>query len=338
MLAAPLPAAPAGTLGGHIKDPSGAFVRAASITAVNRDNGLRRSTRSGSEGAFILQLLQPGEWRVEVEAAGFERAIVPATRVDIDQTTRIEITLRIAGVQDSADVQSHAAPVQGEVIPRRSIANLPLNGRQYLDLALLVPGIVPAPPGTQGLGFNLAGSRSQSNVYLLDGVSNQDTQNNGALNSFRLSEAIEEFDVATSAPLPEFGRGSGAQVNVVTRSGTNQLHGSVFEYVRNTKFAAADFFTNKLGGVKNPLNRNQFGAAVGGPVARDRTFFFASYEGFRQVAHAVSSTRVPSLAERASVTDSIGQRLLDSQFKWRSARARHCWIHGAKARLAFPSQ
>src|SRR5207244_2343292 len=155
---------------------------------------------------------------------------------------------RIAGMQESAVVRSQSAPVLGEVIPSRSVANLPLNGRQYLDLAMLVPGVIPAPAGTQGLGFNLAGSRSQSNVYLLDGVSNQDTQNNGALNAFRLGEAIEEFDVTTSAPLPEFGRGTGAQVNVITKSGTNQVHGSVFEYVRNTKLAAADFFTNKLGG------------------------------------------------------------------------------------------
>jgi hypothetical protein len=248
---------------------------------------------------------------VIVEAPGFDRAKMSDVEVEVDQTVRLEMVLRVAGVRETTEVQSSIALAEGEIVRQSAIENLPLNGRQYLDLALLVPGIIPAPPGTQGLGFNLAGSRSQSNVYLLDGISNQDTQNNGALNSFRLSEAVQEFDVQTTTARPEFGRGAGAQINVVTRAGSNQLHGSIFEYQRNTALAANDFFTNKLGGARSPLNRNQFGGSLGGPVARDRTFFFISYEDFRQVAHVVSSTRVPTAAERASVTDAVAQRLLD---------------------------
>jgi hypothetical protein len=306
-----LSAAPSGIIAGIVRDSSGAVVRSAAVTAANREIGARRSTRSSSDGTFLLQMLPPGDWDLDVDAAGFERARVPAVRVGVDQRVHVEVALQVAGIRETAEVHSSTAPAEGEVIPRSAIEKLPLNGRQYLDLALLAPGIIPAPPGTQGLGFNVAGSRSQSNVYLLDGVSNQDTQNNGALNAFRLTEVIQEFDVQTSSALPEFGRGSGAQVNVVTRGGSNQMHGSVFEYQRNTALGANDFFTNKLGGETNPLNRNQFGASLGGPVARDRTFFFASYEGFRQAAHVVSSTRVPSAAERASVTDPISQRLLD---------------------------
>jgi hypothetical protein len=251
-----------------------------------------------------------------VEASGFKRTIVQQTLVQVDQITRVEIVLELGERSEIVEVRAVAPLLESgkstlsSVVDNRVIADVPLNGRQFLDLALLTPGVVPAAPGTQGTGFNTAGARSQSNVYLLDGISNQDTQTNEALNLFRITDAVQEFAVQTSVAAPEYGRGSGGQVNIVTKSGSNQFHGSLFEYLRNTKLDAADFFTNKLRGPKNVLHRNQFGGTLGGPVIHDRTFFFASYEGFRQVAPAVSSTRVPTLAERGSVTDLISQRLL----------------------------
>ncbi len=286
-------------------------MRGAAASATRADDAARRTTVSDAEGAFLFPLLQPGRWKLEITVPGFDPALLPDVVVEVDRTTQLSVVMQVAGSHTSVVVLSGVASVAGSIVSRKDIENLPLNGRQYLDLALLAPGIVPAAAGTQGLGFNFAGSRSQSNVYLLDGVSNQDTQNNGALNGFRLGEAVEEFDVQTAPPLPEFGRGTGAQVNVVTRSGTNQFHGSAFEYLRNTDLAAADFFTNKLGGARSPLNRNQFGASAGGPVRTDRTFFFASYEGFLQAAHVVTTTRVPTAAERATVTDPVSLRLLD---------------------------
>jgi hypothetical protein len=177
-------------------------------------------------------------------------------------------------------------------------------------MALLSPGLVPAAPGTQGNGFSSGGIRSQSNVYLLDGISNIDTQTNQPLNLFRITEAVREFDVETASRPAQSGRGSGAQVNVVTKSGTGAFHGSLFEYLRNTALNASDFFTNKLGGSKGALNRNQFGGSAGGPILKNKTFFFASWEGFRQVSHVVSSTLVPTAAQRTSVTDTIAQKLL----------------------------
>src|SRR5262249_46650359 len=131
------------------------------------------------------------------------------------------------------------------------------------------------------------------------------------LNNFRITDAVQEFAVQTSVSLAEFGRGSGGQVNVVTKSGTNQFHGSAFEYFRKTAFYAAAFFTNKLRAKKNDLKRTQYGATLGGPIFKDKTFFFLSYEGFRQVAPTVSSTRVPTAAERATVTDPISQRVVN---------------------------
>jgi hypothetical protein len=198
----------------------------------------------------------------------------------------------------------------GSVVDTQTVASMPLNARQYLDLALLTPGAIPSQPGQQGGGFNVAGARSQSNLFLLDGISNMDTQINSALGNFRITDAVQEIAVQTSVPTAEFGRGQGAQVSIVTRSGTNQFHGSAFEYLRNSDLDAADFFTNRLGGAKNTLHRNQYGATFGGPIRKNQTFFFASWEGFRQVNPTVSSTRVPTATEREQVTDPISQALL----------------------------
>ena len=311
-----LSAAPGGRIDGVVRDPSGAAVSGAQVTITALDRGERRSARSDASGAFEFPGIAPEAWSLEVLAEGFRRALIPELPVHVDTTSRAEIRLVLGERSETVTVDSDPAvletarPTTQTVIDTRTVANMPLNARQYLDLALLAGGTVPAPPGTQGSGFSVAGIRSQSNVYLLDGVSNIDTQTNQPLNLFRITEAVLEFSVQTSVPLPEFGRGAGAQVNVLTKSGSNALHGSAFEYLRNTNLTAADFFTNKLAGPKNALNRNQFGASIGAPVRRDRTFVFASYEGFRQVAPAVSSTLVPTAAQRATVTDPISQRLL----------------------------
>jgi hypothetical protein len=300
---------PSGTISGVVKDRSGGAVTGARVTLVCASNGARRATLSDAAGGFQFAPLDPAVWSLEAEAPGFKRTSIPDVLVQVDQVTRASVVLEVGELTETIEVAG-VAPMARGVIDRRAMALLPLNGRQFLDLALLTPGVVPTAAGTQGNGFSAAGARSQSNVYLLDGISNQDTQTNDALNGFRITDAVEEFAVQTSVATAEFGRGAGAQVNVVTRSGSNQLHGSAFEYLRNTAFDATDFFTNKLGGTKNPLHRNQFGGTAGGPVVRGRTFFFASYEGFRQVAPQVSATRVPTDAERASVTDPVAKRLL----------------------------
>jgi len=316
ILASPTFAATCGNIRGSVKDPSGAAVHGAKVAIGNKDQSDKRSVFSGTDGAFDFPELSCGLWSLTVEADGFRRASVEALNVQVDQTVRADVTLAIGNLSETLQVTSEApaladdSPTLGNVIDSKVISGMPLNGRQYLDLALLSPGLVPAAPGTQGNGFNFAGIRSQSNVYLLDGISNIDTQTNQPLNLFRITEAILEFDVETGSRQAESGRGAGAQVNVVTKSGTVAFHGSLFEYLRNTVPDASDFFTNKLGGSKGALNRNQFGASAGGPIVKDKTFFFASWEGFQQVSHVVSSTLVPTLAQRASVTDLVSQRLL----------------------------
>jgi len=309
---------PTGSISGAIKDPSGAPLSGVAVKLLSTTTRAQRTTVSDANGAFQFVQLQPGNWSLSAEAPGFKCVAIPAVIVQVDQVTRVEMLMQLGNVSETIEVSAITTPLLetdkstlSTVVDSRTIDSLPLNARQFLDLALLTPGTVPAGPGTQGSGFNSAGARSQSNVYLLDGISNTDTQQNAPLNSFRITDAVQEFAVQTSVPLPEFGRGTGGQVNIVTKAGSNQFHGSAFEYFRNTRLDAADFFTNKLGGQKNVLNRNQFGVTLGGPLVKNRTFFFAAYEGFRQVAPVVRSTRVPTPAEQASVTDIISKRLLD---------------------------
>jgi hypothetical protein len=307
---------PVGSVAGSVKDTSGAVVPRVKLTLVNSATNAQSAALTDANGEFQFLQLAPSTYSLVAESAGFKKTAVSSVLIQVDQVTHVEIVLEVGNVTESVQVEAVAPLLESDkstissVVDNRTIANMPLNARQYLDLALLTPGAVPSQPGQQGGGFNMAGARSQSNLFLLDGVSNMDTQIGSALGNFRITDAVQEFAVQTSVPAAEFGRGHGAQVSIVTKSGTNLLHGSVFEYLRNSDFDAADFFTNRLRGTKNTLHRNQYGATSGGPIRKDKTFFFASWEGFRQVNPTVSSTRVPTDAERAQVTDPISKALL----------------------------
>ncbi len=309
-------ASPVGSVSGTVKDSSGAVITGVKLTLTNTGTNAKIVASSSQNGEFQFLQLPPASYSLVAEAGGFKKVNVAAIVVQVDQTTRLDIVLEVGNVTESVQVEAVAPLLENDksalsnVVDSRTIGSMPLNARQFLDLALLTPGTVPAATGTQGGGFNVAGARSQSNLFLLDGISNMDTQINSALNSFRITDAVQEFAVQTSVATAEFGRGTGAQVSIVTKSGSNQLHGSLFEYLRNSNLDAADFFTNKLSGKKNPLHRNQFGGTLGGPILRDKLFYFGSYEGFRQVAPQVSTTRVPTDAERAAVTDPISRSLL----------------------------
>src|SRR6266481_3165042 len=317
LVAATVSASPTGSIVGSVKDPSGAATPGAKLTLTNVATNAKMEAVSDTNGGFQFLQLAPAVYSLVVESQGFKKVTEQRILVQVDQITHVDVALEIGSVTQIVEVTSAATPLLetdrstlSSVVDSQVISNMPLNARQYLDLALLTPGVLPSATGTQGGGFNVAGARSQSNVFLLDGVSNIDTQVNSALGNFRITDAVQEFAVQTSVATAEFGRGTGGQVSIVTKSGSNQFHGSVFEYLRNSVLDAADFFTNKNGGTKNPLHRNQYGATLGGPILKNKMFFFGSYEGFRQVAPTVSSTRVPTAAERASVTDPISKSLL----------------------------
>ena len=287
------------------------------MTLTNMSTNAKLEAESDGNGGFQFLQLAPAMYSLQVEATGFKRVVIDNIVVQVDQITHLEPSLQVGSVAETIEVSGGAIPLLesdrstlSNVVDSQVISNMPLNARQYLDLALLTPGVLPSSAGTQGGGFNVAGARSQSNVFLLDGVSNIDTQINSALGNFRITDGVQEFAVQTSVATAEFGRGTGGQVSIVTKSGTNQFHGTAFEYLRNSVLDAADFFTNKNHGKKNPLHRNQYGGTLGGPILKNRMFFFLSYEGFRQIAPTVSSTRVPTDAERASVTDPISRSLL----------------------------
>ena len=308
-------ASPTGSITGFVKDPTGALIPGVKVTLTNTSTNAQLSTISNENGGFQFPQLAPAGYSLVVESPGFKRSIVNVV-VQVDQITRVDVVLQVGDIAQEVEVQAVAPLLESDkstlssVVESRTIANVPLNARQFLDLALITPGVLPSSAGTQGAGFNVAGARSQSNMFLLDGVSNVDTQINSALGNFRITEAVQEFAVQTSVPTAEFGRGTGGQISIVTKSGSNQFHGSAFEFLRNDAVDAADFFTNRSGGTKAPLHRNQYGATFGGPIRKDKTFFFASWEGFRQVSPQVSSTRVPTDAERATVTDPISKALL----------------------------
>ena len=305
-----------GSVSGFVKDGTGAVVPSAKISLTNTSTNVQVSTTSDNNGEFQFLQLAPANYSLVVESKGFKKTNIASVLVQVDQITRAEVTLEVGSITDSVQVEAVAPLLENDkstmssVVDSRNISSMPLNGRNSLDLALITPGVVPTATGTQVFSFNVAGARSQSNLYLWDGVSNMDTQVNGNLNNFRVADAIQEFSVQTSVPTAEFGRGSGGQVSMVTKIVYNLFHGTLFEYLRNSDLDATDFFINKAKGTKTPLHRNQFGGTFGGPIKKNKTFFFASFEEFRQVAPTPSLTRVPTAAERAQVTDPISADLL----------------------------
>jgi hypothetical protein len=308
--------APVGTISGTVKDASGAVNPSVKLTLTSTTTNEQAIATTNSDGEFQFLNLAPTTYALVAESQGFKKVAISSVLVQVDQITHLELVLEVGSLTESVQVEGVAPLLENDkstlssVVDARNILYLPLNGRQALDLALMTPGVLPTATGTQVFSFNVAGARSQSNVYLWDGVSNMDTQVNSNLNNFRIGDAVQEFSVQTSVSTPEFGRGGGGQVSMVTKSGTNSLHGTAFEYVRNSDFDATDFFINKAGGTKTPLHRNQFGGTMGGPIRKNKTFVFGSFEEFRQVAPTPSLTLVPTAAQRAQVTDPISAALL----------------------------
>jgi hypothetical protein len=223
-------ASPVGSVAGAVKDASGGSVAGVKITLTNTSTNAKVEATTNVNGEFQFLQLPPATYSLVVEAQGFRKLSVPSLLVEVDQITHLDLSLEVGSLAESVEVAAVAPLLENDkstlssVVNSRDIANLPLNARQVLDLALVTPGVVPTGAGTQVLSFNVAGARSQSNIFMWDGVSNMDTQVDGALNNFRITDAIQEFSVQTSVASAEFGRGTGGEVNVVTKSGTNQLH------------------------------------------------------------------------------------------------------------------
>lgn len=295
-----------GSVRGTVLDPKGAVIPGATITLTNEATNEKRNVTSGQEGEFTIASLPAGRYKLETKATGF--ALFPLLiTLSVNQELRLDVALEIAGTLIEPDfdwrepITNQESPTIKTTIESRQISGLPLDGRNFYELNLLVPGAVPAAFGSAGsvrgdFAFSVNGAREDSNNFLLDGVYNVDPK----LNTFAVRppvDAINEFEIATSTYDAAFGRNAGAQVNVVLKSGTNAFHGGGYEFFRNASLDARNYFA-PASQPKPKYQRNQFGFALGGPIRKDRTFFFADYEGTRSREGITRITNVPTLAER----------------------------------------
>src|SRR2546427_6764648 len=301
----------AGSIAGTIKDASGATVPQAKITVTEVDKGTSLNTSTGGSGDYVASPLPIGRYSVKVEKSGFKTAVTETIELQVQQRAVVDITLQVGAVAERGTVTNVAPLLEtetselGQVVDNRRVANLPLNGRNFAQLALLTAGTAPSEPGARdegGFGFSANGARSLQNNFLLDGVDNNsnlpDLLNETNYVIQPSVEALEEFKVQTNAYSAEFGRGNGAIINATIKSGSNRFHGSVYEFLRNEKFDAKNFFDDPNSPIA-PYKQNQFGVTIGGPIVRNRTFFFADYEGLRiRQAQTLTST-VPTLAQRS---------------------------------------
>jgi hypothetical protein len=295
-----------GVIEGVITDAAKAAVASAPVTVSNDETGEKHAVTTNSHGEFTVAGLLPGKYRVDAEVKGFSKYGRIVT-LEVDQEIRIDIELQAPG-RESVEVTAAPALIRadssalGGVIENRMIVGLPLDGRNFYELSLLLPGVAPSAQGSAGsvrgaFTVNVNGAREDSNNFLLDGAYNGDPKLNGVSVTSPV-DAIREFEVATSTYDTSFGRNGGGQVNVVTRSGGNQVHGTMYEFFRNGAMGATNFFAPS-GQPPPTYQRNQFGATLGGPIKKDRTFFFADYEGTRLSAGETLVTNVPTAMERA---------------------------------------
>jgi len=298
--------APTATLTGVVSDTAGAVMAGVSVRVRNVDTGIERTFPTSETGDFTLPGLPPGNYELRAEMAGFRVHHETGLRLEMDRTLRRDIQLHVGPVSEVVEVRDQAPllntenAAKGDVMVQTEIADMPLDGRDFTDLAFLVPGVLPRARGGQGSALNINGARADNTNFVVDGFNNQNPRGAGAQVRPNL-DAVGEFRTQVSGYSAEFGRLAGGVISSVLRSGTNQFHGSLFEYLRNDLSDARNFFDER----KSKLRRNQFGVTGHGPVllpgvydGRNRTFFLASWESYRQVVGRTRLGRVPTLLER----------------------------------------
>ena len=294
-----------GRIIGVVTDPTGSVIRGAKVTATNVATQISQDAMTSEDGSYQILLLPIGDYRVSAEATGFRRTVTDPQKLDINQSLKVDLKLEVGAVTETVSVEAVTTGVEtvsattGSVVGATEIREAPLNGRNVMSLATLVPGVIPGVAGANtvagGTGFSIAGMRTDSVTFLLDGSINTNLLNNGLVLNPN-PEAVEEFRVLTSNYNAEYGRNAGGIVSVQTRSGSNQFHGALYDYVRNSYFNANTFFNNASGLPIDSLKRNQFGVTVGGPVVipklfngRNKVFFMMSYQGQRLTQLQTSS-------------------------------------------------
>jgi len=296
-----------GVIRGTVYDPSGATVSAATVTVTQLETGFARTVTSGGQGDFTVVELPIWHYRVQADAKGFQKFLQEGIMLEVNQTANIAVHLVIGSAVNEIEVSADASLIEststnlGKTVGIREIQDLPLNGRHFTQLGLLQPGVAPITPGLQQAGGSLRdgqayavnGQRPESNNFLIDGADNFNNVDGGFVLEPPV-DAIAEFRILTHTANAEFGHSTGSTTNIVTRTGTNAYHGSLWEFLRNDAFDAKSFFAQSV----EPLKRNQYGGTLGGPLHKDKTFFFLFYEGLRESAGETRETTVPSMNER----------------------------------------
>src|SRR5256714_654617 len=320
-----------GTIAGTITDSSGAAIANATVTLTNLGTGEKHTMEGSASGQYTFVNILPGRYRVEGEKSGFKKVVREPVVVEIESGLRVDLVLEVGAQTETIEVSSAAPLLQpetqslGQVVEGRTVTESPLNGRNPLALVALVPGVVPqgSPSGGNSSGgspvganpfalgdFQIGGGQAGQSQILLDGVAT-----NGAyLNIVTVvptQDAIQEFKVQTNNLGPEYGRFSGGVINLATKSGTNSFHGSAYEFLRNKVFDANDFFSARAGLAVPAFTQNQFGLNVGGPVIKNKLFFFSSYEGYRLRKGNTITTSVPTALERTGDFSQSGFPIYD---------------------------
>ena len=297
----------AASLEGRVVDPSGAVVAGASVTALNTATNFVYQTRSDGSGEWSISPVRIGTYRITISAAGFKQTVTGLVTLDVQQRQRVDETLVVGTVSQQVEV-SNAAPIlqtdsseSGQVIDAQAMVGFPLNGRNPVQLAQLSVGVTVSEPGARdstGFGFSASGSRSLDNSFLLDGVDNNsnlpDLLNEANYVVMPPPDALQEFKIETGNYDAEFGRATGAIVNASMKGGTNQFHGSAYEFFRNQNMDAMNYFDV----TRQPYHQNQFGATLGGRIMKDKLFFFVDYEGLRMTQAQATTSQVPTMAQQ----------------------------------------
>ena len=299
---------------GTVHDASGAPVANASVTLRNEETNIEVKTATSDTGNYDFTNVKIGKYAVSAEATGFSRSMASGITVNVNARQRVDLTLQVGSVRSTVEVTGAASLLEvdssenGQVINRSQVVGLPLNGRQYSDLALLANGVVRSPSASSSTpregSFVVNGLRSVYNNFLLDGIDNNayGTSNQGFANEViqPSPDAVAEFQVVTNNYSAEYGRSGGATINVATLSGTNKFHGTAYDFLRNTDLNANGFVFS-LPFFKPTLQQNQFGGTIGGPILKNRVFFFADYEGFRSLQHVTNFANLPTLTDRRGI-------------------------------------
>jgi|CZKL01.1.fsa_nt_gi outer membrane receptor protein involved in Fe transport len=297
----------AASLEGRVTDASGAVVANATIQAVNTATNLQYKAQSDASGAWAISPVRIGSYRITIAATGFKEALASPITLDVQQRQRVDVTLQVGDVSDHVEVHATAPLLEtdssetGQVIDSASMVAFPLNGRNPVQLAQLTVGVTTSEPGARdsgGYGFSASGARSLDNNFLLDGIDNNsnlpDLLNEANYVVMPPPDALQEFKIETGNYDAEFGRATGAIINATTKSGSNDFHGALYEFLRNQDFDALNYFDS----AQQPYHQNQFGGMLGGRILRDKLLFFVDYQGLRTSEAQTTTSVVPTLAER----------------------------------------